>query len=109
MAHRSTTPTLPKSSNISPQPTDLSPAKPARLCRARGPHCCEFAKSWSSNCRKFRENSALRGNTGRFLPKSANHLRYQAGNNPRILWLASLPVSAGTGGSLYFVDSAETT
>jgi hypothetical protein len=100
---------LPKSSNISPQPTDLSPAKPARLCRARGLYCYEFAKSWNSNCRKFRENSALCGNTGRFCQKARHHLRYQAGNNPRILWLASLPVSAGTGGSLYFVDSAETT
>jgi hypothetical protein len=46
---------------------------------------------------------------GEILPKARHHLRYQAGNNPRILWLASLPVSAGTGGSLYFVDSAETT
>jgi hypothetical protein len=51
----------------------------------------------------------LCGNTGRFCQEARHHLRYQAGNNPRILWLASLPVSAGTGGSLYFVDSAETT
>jgi hypothetical protein len=69
----------------------------------------EFAKSWGSNCRKFRENSILCGIKGRFCRKARHHLRYQAGNNPRILCLASLPVSAGTGGSLYFVDSAETT
>src|SRR5690242_12216452 len=108
MGRRSTMPTCRKLSNISRQPIDPCHARRGVATRKRR-DCCEFAKSSHTICRKCRENSALYGNKGRFCRKALLHLRYQGGNIPRILCLASLSVSAGTGGSFYFVDSAETT
>jgi len=51
----------------------------------------------------------MRRDIGCFRGNPRHHLRYQAARNRHILLAASLPVSAGTGGPLYFVDSAETT